>query len=55
MNPPPLLINLKNSWLPRVFAAAGGLALVVASRGYASPKVRRLLIMTASLVVEHRL
>ena len=38
VNPPPLLINLKNSWLPRVFAAAGGLALVVASRGYASPR-----------------
>ena len=36
VNPPPVLINLKTFWLPPVFAAAGRLALVVASRGYAS-------------------
>ena len=41
-------------WLRWVFVAVYGLSLVVASRGY-SVAVCRLLIVVASLVVEHGL
>ena len=42
-------------WLCWVFVAAHGLSLVVASRGYSSVVVHRLLIAVASLVAEHGL
>ena len=40
-------------WLCRVFIAACGLSLVVASRGYSLVVVCRHLIVVASLIVEH--
>ena len=41
-------------WLQRVFTAARGLSLVMASRGYSLVVMRKLLIGRASLVAEHR-
>ena len=50
-----VLIYFKNFWPFWVFIAAYRFSLVVASGGYSSLAVRRLLVTVASVVAEHGL